>query len=325
MKKRILCLLAVAVLILATAAAAHGQQPENDEYIKWFSFDVPLAVLKQAYKYDINSQNTDAPLDFVQLLAYSAAANWGKFNSQNACPKMSAAVARIQAGERLHDIAAQLKLYNFYLEAYGAAVGGLVGEFEIETTDGEWQRKYGLKAFAPIAKNFGFSHSDDFGNPRSFGYRRPHLGNDMFGSIGTPIISVECGHVEALGWNPYGGWRVGIRSIDQKRYYYYAHLKKGTPFAENLEIGQRVYAGDVIGYLGNTGYSRKEDATNIKQPHLHFGIQIIFDESQKDGNNQIWIDAYNIVRFLGQNRMETTRTEGGHYKRSFKTNNFPFE
>ncbi len=46
------------------------------------------------------------------------------------------------------------------------------------------------------------------------------------GSIGTPIIAVESGTIEALGWNQYGGWRIGIRSFDKKRYYYYAHLRK---------------------------------------------------------------------------------------------------
>ena len=43
------------------------------------------------------------------------------------------------------------------------------------------------------------------------------------GSIGTPIIAVESGTIEHLGWNQYGGWRIGIRSNDKKRYYYYAH------------------------------------------------------------------------------------------------------
>ena len=29
-----------------------------------------------------------------------------------------------------------------------------------------------------------------------------------YGSIGTPIVAVESGYIEALGWNQYGGWRV---------------------------------------------------------------------------------------------------------------------
>ena len=55
------------------------------------------------------------------------------------------------------------------------------------------EERYGLKAFLPIAKNYSFSHYDDFGNSRSYGFKRVHLGNDLMGSIGTPIIAVESG------------------------------------------------------------------------------------------------------------------------------------
>lgn len=102
-----------------------------------------------------------------------------------------------------------------------------------------------------------------------------------YGSIGTPIVAVESGYIEALGWNQYGGWRVGIRSFDGKRYYYYAHLRKDHPYAKDLCEGQIVTAGDVIGYLGMTGYSSHENVNNINIPHLHFGVQLIFNEVQK--------------------------------------------
>lgn len=68
-------------------------------------------------------------------------------------------------------------------------------------------------------------------------------------------------------------------------------------------------AGDVIGYLGMTGYSTKENVNNINIPHLHFGIQLIFDESQKDGNNEIWIDVYQIIEFLRKNQSEVYKNE----------------
>lgn len=285
-------------------------------YIKWFDFDVNLDILKQAYEYDISSQSEGTtPLDFVQLLAYSAAKNWGDFKPSGRCPHMEAVVARINEGEYLHDITAEMDLYKFYLEAFGAVLGGFVGHFELEG-----EREYGLKVFHPIAKGYHFSHSDDFGNPRNYGYSRPHLGHDFFGSIGTPVIAVECGIVEALGWNRYGGWRIGIRSFCGKRYYYYAHLQKDDPYSQGLKEGQQVQAGDVIGFLGNTGYSYNENVSNIKQPHLHFGMQIIFNEEQKDGNNQIWIDVYALTRFLNQNRMGVANKQ-----RTIKINNFPFE
>ena len=71
-----------------------------------------------------------------------------------------------------------------------------------------------------------------------------------------------------------------------------------------MQEGKTVKAGDVIGYLGMTGYSLKENVNNINIPHLHFGMQLIFDESQEDGNNEIWIDVYNIIEFLKKNRSE---------------------
>lgn len=76
----------------------------------------------------------------------------------------------------------------------------------------------------------------------------------MMGLVGTPIMAVESGVVEALGWNQYGGWRIGIRSFDGKRYYYYAHLRQSYPYAEGLAEGSVVTAaGDVIGYMEFTG------------------------------------------------------------------------
>lgn len=124
----------------------------------------------------------------------------------------------------------------------------------------------------------------------------------MMGSLGTPIVAVESGTVEALGWNQYGGWRIGIRSQDRKRYYYYAHLRKDAPYAEGLKEGDTVQAGQVIGFMGQTGYSTRENTNNIQTVHLHFGIQLIFEEYQKECNSEIWIDAYQITRFLERHR-----------------------
>jgi len=53
--------------------------------------------------------------------------------------------------------------------------------------------------------------------------------------VGTPVIAVESGYVEAMGWNQYGGWRIGIRSFDKKRYYYYAHLRQNYPYQSDLK------------------------------------------------------------------------------------------
>ena len=110
----------------------------------------------------------------------------------------------------------------------------------VEDDRGEkiWKASYGLKALPPIAAGYGYSHCDDFGVGRSYGFARKHLGNDLMRALGTPIVAVEAGTVEAMGWNQYGGWRVGIRSLDHRQYYYYAHLQKDTPFAPGLQEGR---------------------------------------------------------------------------------------
>lgn len=282
-----------------------------DGYIKWVDFNVSYEALSRAYEYDIGSYGEKQHLDWIDLLAYVGAKNGGDFGA-GATEDMRTAAEKILCGEdTMERMTADLKMFSYYRDAYGAVLGGMVGEYEIqEKEDGAYVKKYGLKAFSPIAKGFEYSDYDDFGVSRSYGYQRQHLGHDMMGQVGTPIIAVESGYVEAIGWNQYGGWRIGIRSFDGKRYYYYAHLRKDYPYQSNLKEGSLVTAGDVIGYLGHTGYSSTENTNNIAEPHLHFGLQLIFDESQKEGNNEIWIDCYELIRFLAINRSETVKKDG---------------
>ena len=285
------------------------QEEEKKEYIKWVDYNVPLEIMEKAAKIDINSHTKEGevPLNWIELLSYLASKYGGNFKSFQQ-KDLDSIVERLKSGETMEDITKDMKLYSYYIQAYTAILDEFIGEYQIETKgeDGSktFERKYGIKAFLPIAKNYAFNHYDDFGNSRSYGYKRVHLGNDLMGSIGTPIIAVESGIVEACGWNQYGGWRIGIRSFDGKRYYYYAHLRKDHPYSKDMQEGKIVKAGDVIGYLGMTGYSVKENVNNINVPHLHFGMQLIFDESQKEGVNQIWIDVYQIINFLKKNKSE---------------------
>ncbi len=62
--------------------------------------------------------------------------------------------------------------------------------------------------------------------------------------------------------------------------------------------------------MGHTGYSTTENVNNIKIVHLHWGLQLIFDESQKEGNNEIWIDIYPLTRFLAKHTQAAVKVEG---------------
>lgn len=328
-KKLIILLLLISILlssivIFYSFAKDSSDSEEKKDFIKWVDFNVTSEALNLTAKLDMDSHNKEGEIvyNWIELLAYLSCINGGNFKNFST-KDLNLLVEELKNGQTIEDLTQNMKFYDYYYESYSAILGGFIGNYSIEIAkeDGtkSYQEKYGLKAFLPIAKNYSFSHYDDFGNARSYGFKRTHLGNDLMGSIGTPIIAVESGVIENIGWNQYGGWRIGIRSFDTKRYYYYAHLRKNHPYAEGLEEGSTVKAGDVIGYLGMTGYSTKENVNNINVPHLHFGMQLIFDESQVDSPNEIWIDVYQIIEFLKKNRSEVymANQETKDYERKF--------
>lgn len=282
--------------------------PEKKSYIKWMSFDIPTEALVKAMNLDIRSYGTDNHLDWIEMLSYLASkygGNWKSYKGND----LDALVKKLNSGTKMSELSEKMPNYNYFYKIYDAVLHNYLDVYKMPDKEDPSKLcdKYGLAVYSPIAKNYGYSHYDDFGSSRSFGFARNHLGNDLMGNVGTPIVAVESGVVESIGWNRYGGWRIGIRSFDKKRYYYYAHLRKGHPYVENLKQGMLVKQGEVIGYLGMTGYSNTENTNGMQKPHLHFGIQIIFDESQKDGNNEIWINAYNIVNLLSYHRGEVAK------------------
>ncbi len=281
--------------------------PVRGETIRWVDFDVSYESMKYALDQDILTAQQEKHISWIDTLALAACRTGGKCGLSS----VKQAVSDLKKDKSPEELLGDLyKYYAYYHNAYSAALGGLVGSYAIEK-DGQWVPAYGLKAFSPIAAGYGYSHCDDFGVARSFGFRRKHLGNDLMGGLGTPIVAVEGGVVEAMGWNRYGGWRIGIRSFDNKRYYYYAHLQKDRPFAPGLKEGDMVQAGDLIGFMGCTGYSDRENVNNIETVHLHFGMELVFDESQKECNSEIWIDVYDIVRLLSQHRSSIVKKAEG--------------
>ena len=281
--------------------------PVRGETIRWVDFDVYYESMQYALEQDILTAQQEKHISWIDALALAACRTGGKCSLSSVKQAVSDLKKDRPPEELLGDLS---KYYTYYHNAYSAALGGLVGSYAIEK-DGQWVPAYGLKAFSPIAAGYGYSHCDDFGVARSYGFRRKHLGNDLMGGQGTPIVAVEGGTVEAMGWNRYGGWRIGIRSFDSRRYYYYAHLQKDCPFAPGLKEGDMVQAGDLIGFMGRTGYSDRENVNNIETVHLHFGLELVFDESQKECNSEIWINVYHIVRLLSQHRSSIVKTAEG--------------
>ena len=122
---------------------------------------------------------------------------------------------------------------------------------------------------------------------RSFGGERVHEGCDLFGGCGAadfyPIISMTDGSVEAVGWLPLGGYRIGIRS-PSGGYFYYAHL---SSYERDWKEGDSIKAGEILGFMGDTGYG--SEGTKGKFPvHLHLGIYIQTPYSREMSVNPYW-------------------------------------
>jgi murein DD-endopeptidase MepM/ murein hydrolase activator NlpD len=106
------------------------------------------------------------------------------------------------------------------------------------------------------------SFGDSFGAPRPTVPGGWHHGEDIFAPLGTPLLAVADGTLHTIGFNKLGGYRLWLRDLSGNQFYY-AHLSAYSPLA--IE-GRRVTAGDVIGFVGDTGDA--EGGT----PHLHFEI-----------------------------------------------------
>lgn len=315
-------ILATGIFSLAVFLRVGAEKEQTEKaYIKWAELNVSLRALEDTMALDIETYDKLYHISWIDALSYLAVKNgnnWSSYKTRD-LQKMQEALGD---SNTIEDLMGENKYFSYYKEAFSAALSGLLGEFEREKPDGNGGKTtysgYGLVAYSPIAEGFSYSHYDDFGSSRSYGYRRSHLGNDLLGNIGTPIVAVEGGTVECIGWNQYGGWRLGIRSFDNKRSYYYAHLRKDRPYHSDIKQGSLVKAGQVIGYMGMTGYSTKENVNGLNIPHLHFGLQLIFDESQKEGTNQIWLDVYNLVKLLSKNRATVVKdSETGDYFRKY--------
>jgi len=95
----------------------------------------------------------------------------------------------------------------------------------------------------PIPLHYNYTYRSTWGDRRGWGGLRIHEGTDIFADYGTPVLSTCYGYVELMGWNRYGGWRIGIRDL-HNNYHYYGHL---NGFNKEIKQGDVVKPGTVIG------------------------------------------------------------------------------
>lgn len=119
----------------------------------------------------------------------------------------------------------------------------------------------------PVPTNYNYSYRGTWGASRGWGGRRIHEGTDLFAGYGTPVRATSYGVIEIMGWNDFGGWRVGIRDA-HNTYHYFAHL---AYFNKDLKEGDIVEPKTIIGSVGSSGYG-KAGTSGRFPPHLHYGM-----------------------------------------------------
>jgi murein DD-endopeptidase MepM/ murein hydrolase activator NlpD len=116
--------------------------------------------------------------------------------------------------------------------------------------------RYVFPVYGPAA------YGDSFGAPRGDVSGGWHHGDDIFAPLGAPVLAVADGTVFSVGWNDIGGYRLWLRDQGGNEFYY-AHISAYSTLAVD---GRHVRAGDVLGFVGNTG-----DAQGTPY-HLHFEV-----------------------------------------------------
>lgn len=150
--------------------------------------------------------------------------------------------------------------------------------------------------YFPVSKSsvsdYWVTYEDSFGADRNYNGEYKHEGTDLMAVNNVsgyyPIVSVTDGEVENIGWLEKGGYRIGIRA-KSGGYFYYAHLSSYS----DLKKGDKVRAGMLLGYMGDTGYGKAEGTSGNFDVHLHFGIYI-----QTENYAELSINPYNILKYL---------------------------
>jgi len=133
---------------------------------------------------------------------------------------------------------------------------------------------------------------------RNFGGDRGHEGTDIMASCNQrghyPIISMTDGVVEKIGWLKLGGYRIGIR-YPHGGYFYYAHLHD---YARDFQEGDEIKAGELLGFMGDSGYGEEEGTVGKFPVHLHMGIYI-----DGETGTELSINPYWILKWLEEKRL----------------------
>lgn len=157
--------------------------------------------------------------------------------------------------------------------------------------------------YFPVAlsqsSNIDVSFEDSWMFDRTYKGKRGHEGTDIMPDKNErgvlPVVSMTDGVVQNKGWLELGGYRIGIQA-PHGAYFYYAHLDSYA----DIEEGDEVKAGDLLGFMGDTGYGTAEGTKGKFPVHLHLGIYIYNRE------HEISVNPYPALKYVEAKKIDYT-------------------
>lgn len=155
--------------------------------------------------------------------------------------------------------------------------------------------------YFPVAESssnsrLSVSFEDSWMFDRSYGGERGHEGTDIMPSVNEPglfpIVSMTDGTIENKGWLELGGYRLGIRA-PHGAYIYYAHLDSYA----DIQEGDTVSAGELLGFMGDTGYGTEEGTRGKFPVHLHVGIYLY------ENDQEISVNPYPALLYVQEKKV----------------------
>lgn len=237
----------------AVRRAADARQRLRDHAVIAYTTgrsDPKLSIIEMTSSTDVGiaRQYMSVVLDRGQRLAKEYEKARKKLDSENADLADQLGVERSKLGEDQVMVDATIEAVRKAIEqlaAYEAGAQAYIDGFVF-----------------PVAADTEFI--DSWGYPRMTGTASAHWheGTDIFADYASPVIAAENGVIDRLGQASLGGNKFWVKA-DSGVSYYYAHL---SAFADGMVDGRRVKAGEVLGYVGDTGNAKGTS------PHLHFEV-----------------------------------------------------
>jgi peptidoglycan LD-endopeptidase LytH len=322
MKKLIIFILTLTILLLNYGRVSVAQELTETEqrmllYQEYaLETNIPWYIIGAIDQYERNTKNyrSYCPKDDEVISVCFDPKLWSGFNNPNPNDQNLSTIQlfqgmgvdgdgdgyadRLNPRDRLEAMLRYINGYGFRLEKVEEALldyyrteKGVSIIFTISKLFDQYQTIELSRRVFPIPRYYAADYTNNYGTGRSYGGYRIHEGVDIFSHYGTPVVSTAYGVVEIMGWNRYGGYRIGIRDM-YNTYQYYAHL---TGFSKGLKEGDIVEPGQVIGYVGSTGYG-KEGTSGKFPPHLHFGFYKYDGRKEWSFNPYIYIRKWERIR-----------------------------